>query len=158
MAGVLPGDLTLVRRVRTPAGEEGFLVGRASGDEMWSRLAPVVGSAAWVLFIATLVFVGFGAWLLRRRVVSPLAALAAAAPVASGDLRAHRGAGRRSSPELARFNQMAESLEPSARRAAHAGVALAQLAGWRASASSPPAWRTVQSGRGDPGLRGGVSA
>ncbi len=119
MAGVLPGDLVLVRRVRTPSGEPGFLVGRASGEEMWERLAPVIGSAAWVLFIATLVFVGFGSFLLRRRVVSPLATLAAATrQVAGGDLRVRIA--EHGPAELARgFNQMAESLE-------HERVALLQ--------------------------------
>ena len=114
MSGVLPGDLVLVRRVHTPSGEAGFLVGFAAGDEMWRRLAPVIASAAWVLFIATLVFVGFGAWLLRRRVVSPLAELAAATRrVAGGDLRTRIAEqGPAELAELARgFNQMAESLE-----------------------------------------------
>ncbi len=114
MAGLLPGDLVLVRRLRTASGETGFLVGRASGEEMWRRLAPVIGSAAWVLFIATVVFVGFGAWLLRRRVVSPLAALAAGTRrVAMGDLRVRIAEqGPAELAELARgFNQMAESLE-----------------------------------------------
>ncbi len=114
MAGLLPGDLTLVRRLRLPSGESGFLVGSASGQEMRRRLAPVVGSAAWVLFIATLVFVGFGAWLLRRRVVSPLALLAAGTRrIAEGDLRARIAEqGPAELSELARgFNQMAESLE-----------------------------------------------
>jgi len=114
LTGPLLGDLVLVRRLRIPSGETGFLVGRASGEEMWRRLAPGVGSAAWVLFIATLVFVGFGAWLLRRRVVLPLAALAAGTRrIATGDLRARIAAqGPAELAELARsFNQMAESLE-----------------------------------------------
>jgi signal transduction histidine kinase len=110
----LGGDLTLVRRLRSPSGETGFLVGRASGDEIWRRLAPVIGSAVWVLFIATIGFVGFGAWLLRRRVVSPLALLAAGTRrIAEGDLRARIAEhGPAELEELARgFNQMAESLE-----------------------------------------------
>jgi signal transduction histidine kinase len=115
MAGpLLLGDLTLVRRLRAPSGETGFLIGRASGEEMWRRLAPLVGSAAWVLFIATLLFVGFGAWLLRRRVVLPLAALAAGTRrLATGDL--HARIAEQGPAELAElaigFNQMAESLE-----------------------------------------------
>jgi signal transduction histidine kinase len=113
-APLLLGDLTLVRRIQAPSGEKGFLIGRASGEEMWLRLAPIVGSAAWVLFIATLVFVGFGAWLLRRRVVLPLAALAAGTRrLATGDL--HARIAEQGPVELAElahgFNQMAESLE-----------------------------------------------
>ncbi len=114
LEGVLVGDMTLVRRLRTPSGETGFLIGRASGEEVWHRLAPVFGSAIWVLFIATVVFVGFGAWLLRRRVVSPLGALAAGTRrIASGDLQARiPEQGPAELEELARsFNQMAESLE-----------------------------------------------
>jgi signal transduction histidine kinase len=113
-AGILPGDLTLVRRVRTGSGESGFLVGQTSGDELWRRLAPIVGSALWVLFIATLAFVGFGAWLLRRRVVSPLEALASGTQrIAAGDLRAR--VAETGPAELAglagSFNRMAEALE-----------------------------------------------
>jgi signal transduction histidine kinase len=129
MAGVLPGDLTLVRRLHTASGESGFLVGRASGEEMWRRLAPVIGSAAWVLFIATLVFVGFGAWLLRRRVVSPLAALAAGTRrVAGGDLRVRIAEqGPSELAELARgFNQMAESLEHDREALLHAQESLSR--------------------------------
>ncbi|MBM4334633.1 MAG: HAMP domain-containing histidine kinase [Deltaproteobacteria bacterium] len=114
LGSLVGGDLTLVRRLRSPAGETGFLVGRASGDEIWRRLAPVIGSAAWLLFIATIGFVGFGAWLLRRRVVSPLALLAAGTRrIAEGDLRARIAEhGPAELEELARgFNQMAESLE-----------------------------------------------
>ena len=113
-AGLLPGDLTLVRRVRTSSGETGFLVGRASGQELRQRLAPIVGSALWVLFIATLTFVGFGSWLLRRRVVLPLEALASGTRrVATGDLRARIAeVGPGELADLARsFNQMAEALE-----------------------------------------------
>jgi signal transduction histidine kinase len=126
---LLPGDLTLVRRMHTPSGESGFLVGRASGQEMWRRLAPVIGSAAWVLFIATLVFVGFGAWLLRRRVVSPLAALAAGTRrVASGDLRVRIAEqGPAELAELARgFNLMAEALEHDREALLHAQESLSR--------------------------------
>ena len=114
MSGLLLGDLTLVRRVQTASGETGFLVGHVAGDDLRRRLAPLVGSALWVLFIATLVFVGFGAWLLRRRVVLPLAALAAGTRrLAAGDLHARIAElGPAELAELARgFNQMAESLE-----------------------------------------------
>ena len=129
MAGILPGDLTLVRRLRTPSGETGFLVGRASGEEMWRRLAPVIGSAAWVLFIATLFFVGFGSWLLRRRVVSPLASLAAGTRrIAAGDLRARIAEqGPAELAELARaFNLMAESLEHEREALLHAQESLSR--------------------------------
>lgn len=118
-AGLVLGDLTLVRRLRTPSGELGFLVGRVRGEELWRRLAPVLASAAWVLFIATVVFVGFGAWLLRRRVVLPLAALAAGTRrIAAGDLRARiPEQGPAELAELAgAFNRMAEALEQERER------------------------------------------
>jgi len=113
-AGLLVGDLTLVRPIALPGGESGYIVARASGEALWRRFAPVVASAAWVLLVATVAFVGFGAWLLRRRVVLPLAALSAATRnVAEGDLRSRIAElGPFELADLARsFNQMASSLE-----------------------------------------------
>jgi signal transduction histidine kinase len=108
------GDLVLVRSVRSPAGEKGFLVGRIGGDELWQRFAPLLRAGAWVLCIAIAVFAGFGTWLLRRRVVAPLEELARGTrQVAAGDLRARiEPEGPAELAELAQaFNHMAESLE-----------------------------------------------
>ncbi len=130
MAGpLLLGDLTLVRRLRAPSGEMGFLIGQASGEEMWHRLAPIVGTAAWLLFIATVVFVGFGSWLLRRRVVLPLGALAAGTRrIATGDLHARiPEQGPAELAELAQsFNHMAESLEQEREALLHAQESLSR--------------------------------
>jgi signal transduction histidine kinase len=112
--GLLSGELVIVSRIRTPAGEEGFLVGRAPGESYRARLAPLLGAGAWVLFIATSVFVAFGGWLLRRRVVLPLAALAQGTRrLAAGDLASRlEPHGPAELAELARsFNRMAEALE-----------------------------------------------
>src|SRR5262249_51631768 len=108
------GELALVTPVRTSSGQEGFLVGRSGGEEYRARLAPLAASAAWLLVIATGVFAGFGAWLLRRRVVSPLAELARGTRRgAAGDLATRISAhGPAELEELAAsFNRMAESLE-----------------------------------------------
>jgi signal transduction histidine kinase len=108
------GELAIATRIRTRSGEDGFLVGSYSGDSYRARLASLLGAGAWVLFIATSVFVAFGGWLLRRRVVLPLAALAAGTRrLASGDLAARiEPHGPDELAELARaFNRMAEALE-----------------------------------------------
>jgi len=108
------GELAIATHVRSRSGEDGFLLGRSSGAEFRARLAPLVDAAGWVLAVATLVFVGFGSWLLRRRVVLPLGALAqGTARIAAGDLGARlRPQGAAELEELAgSFNRMAESLE-----------------------------------------------
>ncbi|MFI5314930.1 MAG: sensor histidine kinase [Myxococcota bacterium] len=110
---LLSGELTLVTRVRSRAGEIGFLIGRSSREDFRARLSPLVGAGAWVLLIATAVFVSFGAWLLRRRVVLPLAELAEGTRrVAAGDLAARIAAhGPAELAELAQaFNGMTEAL------------------------------------------------
>jgi two-component system NtrC family sensor kinase len=112
--GLLLGDLTLVRPIALRGGERGWVVARTSGDVLRERFAPFVASSAWLLLVATAAFVGFGSWLLRRRVVSPLAVLSAATKrVADGDLRSRIAeAGPLELAELARsFNSMAGSLE-----------------------------------------------
>jgi signal transduction histidine kinase len=108
------GDLALVTPIRSHRGEEGFLVGRTTGEEYRRRLAPLVLSGAWLLGIATLVFVGFGAWLLRRRVVLPLDALMQGTRrISAGDLAARlavQGPSELEQLALA-FNRMGESLQ-----------------------------------------------
>jgi signal transduction histidine kinase len=123
------GELVLVTPVRTRSGQDGFLVGRSSGEEYRARLGPLVASAAWLLLIATGVFAGFGAWLLRRRVVTPLAELAdGTRRVAAGDLATRVGAqGPAELAELAgSFNRMAESLEADRAALERAQEALAR--------------------------------
>ncbi|HTO53536.1 MAG TPA: ATP-binding protein [Myxococcota bacterium] len=122
------GDLALVTPIHTQSGEEGFLVGRTTGEEYRQRLAPLVLSGAWQLGIATLVFGAFGAWLLRRRVVLPLGALAEGTRrIASGDLGARiQVQGPAELAELAQsFNRMGESLEAdrAALERAHEAIA-----------------------------------
>jgi len=112
--GLWSGELAIAARVRTRSGEEGFLVGHYSAERYRAQLLPLIGAAAWVLFIATSVFVAFGAWLLRRRVVLPLAALARGTQrIAAGDLAARvETHGPDELADLGRaFNRMAEALE-----------------------------------------------
>jgi two-component system, NtrC family, sensor kinase len=108
------GELEIVTLVHSRSGEEGFLVARSNGEEFRARLAPLLIAGAWILAMATVVFVAFGAWLLRRRVAAPLAELAhGTRRVAAGDLSARlRPWGPTELAELASaFNRMAESLE-----------------------------------------------
>ncbi len=123
------GELAIATRIHTRSGEEGFLVGRYSGDSYRARLAPLLGAGAWVLFIATSVFVAFGAGLLRRRVVLPLAELSKGTRrLAAGDLGARLAPhGPDELAELARsFNRMAEALEADRGALAQAHEALAR--------------------------------
>jgi HAMP domain-containing protein len=129
MGSLWRGELALVTPVRTRSGQKGFLVGRSDGAEYRARLAPLVASAAWLLVIATSVFAGFGAWLLRGRVVSPLAELAQGTQrVAAGDLATRiRAQGPAELEELAAsFNRMAESLEADRAALERAQEALAR--------------------------------
>ena len=78
-----------------------------------ARLVPLLWSSAWVLMIAAAVFVAFGTYLLRGRIVLPLRALSAGTRrIASGDLSARIPIN--DSNELGdlagHFNQMADSL------------------------------------------------
>ena len=123
------GDLTIVTRVRSPAGEDGFLVGSYSGEDFRERLTPLVGAGVWMLLTATVVFVAFGAWLLRRRVVLPLSALAEGTRrVAAGDLGARLAVnGPAELAELAgAFNRMTEALEADRAALEQAHEALAR--------------------------------
>jgi len=123
------GELALATRIRSRAGEEGFLLGRSSGEEFRARMAPLLVAAGWVLSVATVVFVGFGGWLLRRRVVLPLGELAhGTARVAAGDLATRlRPQGPAEIAELAgAFNRMAESLEADRAALERAHEALAR--------------------------------
>ena len=83
-----PNDLWFAVSVRAPGGEAGTLVGRVSAFELRGRLIPTLYSGAWVLVVAAGVFVVFGSWLLRGRIVRPLQELSSATrKVAAGDLR-----------------------------------------------------------------------
>ncbi|MCP4006070.1 MAG: HAMP domain-containing histidine kinase [bacterium] len=111
--GVLASDVVLVSRLQPPHGEPGFLIGRVTRDELLSELLPLVQAGAWVLLMAALVFVGFGSYLLRRRIAVPLRDLAAAtARVATGDLDVRtEETGPAELAELAHsFNRMAAGL------------------------------------------------
>ena len=112
--GLWSGELAIATGIRSRDGERGYLVGRYSGADFRARVGPVIAAGAWLLFTATLVFVAFGAWLLRGRVVAPLSALAeGTARIAGGDLAARlEPQGAAELADLARaFNRMAESLE-----------------------------------------------
>ncbi|MEE8557476.1 MAG: HAMP domain-containing sensor histidine kinase, partial [Myxococcota bacterium] len=107
-------DLRLVLPVYSAKGEEGALVGAVPVGALWDRVAPLIGSAAWVLGMTSVVFITFGAYLLRRRIIRPIQEIAAA----SAEISAGRFGTRLEIPgshELAdlgrHFNQMAESLE-----------------------------------------------
>jgi signal transduction histidine kinase len=106
-------DLVWIQRVRGLQGEDGFLLGVVAEERLWAQLAPLLGSGAWVLALAALVFVSFGSYLLRRRIVAPLRNLSAATRrVAAGDLEVRTHA--RGSDEIAElsrsFDEMAASL------------------------------------------------
>jgi signal transduction histidine kinase len=113
--GLLPSaDLRLVLAVRTPRGEEGALVGTIRVEDLWNRIRPVVEAAAWVLAVTAVVFVTFGAYLLRRRIVMPLRQITrASAQIAEGHLGARLDIpGAHELADLGQhFNRMAESLE-----------------------------------------------
>jgi signal transduction histidine kinase len=107
-------DLSLVLPIRTGRGEEGALVATVPIGDLWLRVRPLVAAAAWVLGITAFVFVGFGAWLLRRRIVFPIREIArASAAIAEG--RFSTRVETNGSSELLElgehFNHMAGSLE-----------------------------------------------
>jgi signal transduction histidine kinase len=106
-------DLVVVVPVTTPRGETGALVGRVEAAELQHRLQPLFRSGAWVLGIAALVFVSFGSYLLRRRIVLRVQELSAASRrIADGDLASRLAvSGSDELAELAsHFNDMAASL------------------------------------------------
>jgi signal transduction histidine kinase len=112
--GFPPGDLVLVAPVTGAGGESGTLVGRVAEAELRARLIPLFGAGLWVLAIAAVVFVAFGSYLLRYRIVLPLRRLALAADrIAQGDFRVRVDVGGANElTHLAeRFGEMAASLE-----------------------------------------------
>jgi signal transduction histidine kinase len=111
---VARSDLDLVLPIRTLRGEEGALVATVPIGDLWLRVRSLVAAVAWVLGITAFVFVGFGAWLLRRRIVSPIREIArASAAIADGRLSTR--VDTNGSSELIElgehFNHMAVSLE-----------------------------------------------
>lgn len=122
-------DLRLAVPVSTARGETGILVGTVPLAEMRGRLRPVVGSVLWVLGITAVSFVGFGAYLLRRRIVSPVQSLAVASGrIAAGTLSTRvEIAGSSELEELGRhFNDMADSLDHQRRALIEAERTLAR--------------------------------
>ena len=113
--GLIPyEDLRVVVPVRTVRGDEGALVGTIPAGALWLRIRSLVGATVWVLVITTVMFVGFGAYTLRRRIVNPVRALAlASAGIAEGRLSTRvEIPGASELGQLGRhFNQMASSLE-----------------------------------------------
>jgi two-component system NtrC family sensor kinase len=108
------GDVVLVSRLHTPSGQRGFIVGVVTRAVLMEKLSPLLRSGAWVLTIAAALFVAFGAYLLRRRIVLPVHQLSAATrSVAEGDLtvRTSLSGGDELVALAANFNRMAESLE-----------------------------------------------
>jgi len=122
--GIPLGDVVLVLRLSRPTGELGFLVGVAGREQLMARLVPLLWSGAWVLAIAAVVFVAFGAYLLRRRIVLPIRALSdGTRRIAAGDLGAKIAVtdANELSDLAGRFNKMADSLarEHTALKRAH---------------------------------------
>jgi signal transduction histidine kinase len=111
--GELGADLLVIASLATMRGEGGWIVGRVPSSAIRRQLAPILRSGAWVLATAAAVFVAFGAYLLRWRIVRPVQALEQAVHrVAGGDLSARTDvSGSDELAQLARgFNHMAESL------------------------------------------------
>jgi len=125
----VPGFLAYVVRVRTASGEQGFVVGMQSRAQLLVRLEPLLWAGAFTLGIAALSFVGFGSYLLHRRIVAPLQRLSAATQrVASGDLDVRTALP--GSDELAQlsqsFDRMAASLASERDELVRAQQALAR--------------------------------
>ncbi len=127
--GFPPGDLIYVAPIEGAPGERGAVIGVTSAQELRARLVPLLGSLGWVLSIAALVFVAFGAYLLRYRIVRPLQSLTAAADrIGAGDLAARVApAGPAELAQLAeRMSEMAASLERDRRALGEAEALLAR--------------------------------
>jgi len=108
----IPGFLAYAARVRTAGGESGVLLGLQSRAQVSERLAPLLLAGAFTLAIAALSFVGFGGYLLHRRIVAPLRRLSAATQrVASGDLDVRTALP--GSDELAQLSQSFDSMAAS---------------------------------------------
>ncbi len=110
--GVFTSDLLLV--VPLGGAEAGLMVGRVPRASLAARIEPLLRSGAWVLASAATVFVAFGAYLLRWRIVAPLQALSrSTARLAAGalDTRTEVTGSDELAELAAGFNEMAESLE-----------------------------------------------
>ena len=111
--GLLLGDLVYVRALRF--GEGGaFLVGTVRRAALLSEIELLGKTGGWVLASAALVFVVFGAYLLRGRIVSRVQQLTEATRrIAAGELAARTSLGGDDElAELGRnFNEMAGALE-----------------------------------------------
>ncbi len=106
-------DLLLLARLPARAGESGWLLGRVRSEVLRAQLSPLLRSGGWVLASAAAVFVAFGAYLLRGRIVLPVRTLERATRrVADGDLSTRTPAtGSDELADLARgFNRMTEAL------------------------------------------------
>jgi len=111
--GLLLGDIVYVRALSAGAARA-YLVGTVPREALLAELQPLGASGGLVLATAALVFVSFGAYLLRRRIVARVRTLTAATRrVAAGQLEARTAVGGADElAELAQnFNLMAESLE-----------------------------------------------
>ncbi len=108
---VFSSDLILV--VPLVGAQPGVLVGAVPRRALQRQLDPLLRSGGWVLATAATIFVAFGAYLMRWRIVAPIRSLSAATRrIADGDLAAR--ADTAGSDEIAElgsaFNHMAESL------------------------------------------------
>jgi signal transduction histidine kinase len=111
--GMLLGDLVYVRALSGGA-QRAYLVGTVPREALLAELRGLGASGGLVLATAAIVFVTFGAYLLRRRIVARVRTLTSATrSVAAGDLEARTDVGGTDElAELAQnFNIMAESLE-----------------------------------------------
>ena len=111
--GGLNQGLVLLVPVAGAQGRSGMLVGALSAANLRARLLPELRIGLWVLLTAATVFVAFGTYLLRWRIVRPVQTLEQATQaIASG--RFNTRIRSRGSDELASlgqaFNQMADSL------------------------------------------------
>jgi signal transduction histidine kinase len=127
--GFPPDDLRYIAPIEGSGGEPGAVVGIVSAQEFRARLLPLLWSLGWVLSIAALVFVAFGAYLLRYRIVLPLLRLTATADrIGAGELSARVVPG--GPEELAqlgeRMNEMVTSLERERRALVEAEASLAR--------------------------------
>lgn len=112
--GFPPRALVIAVPIADAAGGRGALVGVIPAEALRARLGPPLRSGAWVLAIAALVFVVFGTYLLRRRIVLPLQELSdASRRIGEGDLDVCvSSTGADELAELAcRFGEMASSLQ-----------------------------------------------
>jgi signal transduction histidine kinase len=111
--GFPPDDLVLAAPLTGRSGETGVLVGRVRREVLLRRALPMLSLAVWGLSFTAVIFVAFGAWLLRHRIVLPVQSVSEAARrIGSGDLAARIDVvGNDELAALGRhFNRMAESL------------------------------------------------